>query len=200
MSYVSAFMNNNFATLMSDGQVTDEFGEIVDTKFKKIIKLNGFILGFTGNASAYKLVKRALEECEKILFIDFKLMLEICCLTFKKINEDYPEVKNSIVMMGYENRKPNMYIIESDENGVSSTDKSPELSKYSLITITPDDYKLEDRSDGKKLNDMILENINNNNEDAVAAILESQKIVNDYVSDNSKTVNKVVFSEVIKNR
>ena len=51
MSFVSAFITKDFASIMSDGQITGENKKAVQEDYKKIIKVNNFLIGFTGNST-----------------------------------------------------------------------------------------------------------------------------------------------------
>lgn len=68
---------------------------------------------------------------------------------------------------------------------------------YRLITLCPFDYKLEDGSEGVKF----MEKVNSLDENKLTLdrIAEIQHEVNNFVADNSDTVNKVVFSGFVIN-
>lgn len=62
----SSVITKDFASIMTDGQVTASNKKSVQEDFKKIIKINNFLIGFTGNFTApVELLKATVKEWVK---------------------------------------------------------------------------------------------------------------------------------------
>ncbi|EMW5420779.1 hypothetical protein AAFB16_002846 [Enterococcus faecalis] len=200
MSFVSAFITKDFASIMSDGQVTGDNRESIQEDYKKIIKVNNFLIGFTGNGVApVELIKAGIKATseaigKEALNIDLLIMLIKECLS-KYVEHINAEI--NIVLIGFNKKTPVIATFTLKQSKIHEERIEFRENLYRLITLCPFDYRLEDGSEGirfiEKLNGIEESEIN------LAKITEMQREMNDFVADNSITVNKYVFSEYLRN-
>lgn len=200
MSFVSVFITKEFASVMSDGQVTGDNKESIQDDYKKIIKVNNFLIGFTGNGTApIELIKTAIKETSEImgqavLNKDFLLMLIRECLNKY---EEHTDVKTNVVLVGFNEGIPVASTITLEHSEIHEEKVELRGNIYRLITLCPFDYRLEDGSEGVEFMEKV--NALGENKLTLDRVIEIQREVNDFVADNSDTVNKVVFSEFVIN-
>lgn len=201
MSFVSVFITKDFASIMSDGQITDDNKESVQEDYKKIIKVQDFLIGFTGNSiGPVELIKAAIDETVKTIIgnaIFHKVvLLKLIKLYLNKYCQT-PALKLNIVLAGFDRGEAFINTITIENSEVNESNILLENNSYQLLTLVPFDYKLENGSEGIEFMDKV--NLLSKDEITLDKIIEIQKEVNDYVSDNSDTVNKHTFSEFVLN-
>lgn len=200
MSFVSAFITKDFASIMSDGQVTGDNKESIQEDYKKIIKVNNSLIGFTGNGTApIEFMKAAIKEVSTIMGLEV-LTKEILQLLIRECLNKYKEnsiAKTNIVLIGFNEGAPFINTINLNNSEIYEEKIESKECINRLVTLCPFDYKLEDGSEGVKFMEKV--NTIDENELNLDRIIEIQREVNDFVADNSETVNKVVFSEFVIN-
>lgn len=200
MSFVSAFITKDFASIMSDGQVTGENKKTVQEDYKKIIKVNNFLIGFTGNSTGpVDLIKKAIGVTTSSTEMPI-LSNEIFLLLIKELLNKYRKIRHAkihVVIIGFNEGKPSINTISLDNSEIYEQKDELEDNGYRLITLCPSDYRLENKSEGNKFIEQI-EALNGANI-TLNTIKKIQNDINDFVADNSDTVNKHIFSEYVKN-
>lgn len=200
MSFVSTFITKDFASIMSDGQVTASNKKSVQEDFKKIIKINNFLIGFTGNSTApVELIKTTVKVAinnfgETFLSKELLLALVKECLTKYR---EHQIAKINIVLVGFSDGKPFIVTIQLDNKIIYEDNIEVKKDEYQLVTLCPFDYRLENGSERNNFLDQVKEL--DGKEITLDKITKMQSEMNDFVSDNSDTVNKRVFLEYIKN-
>lgn len=200
MSFVSAFITKDFASIMSDGQITGENKKAVQEDYKKIIKVNNFLIGFTGNSTGpVDLIKKAVGETDSSTEMPF-LSKEILLLLIKELLNKYRKIRHAkihVVVIGFNEGEPSFNTISLDNSEIYEQKDELEDNGYRLITLYPSDYRLENKSEGNKFIEKI-EALNGENI-TLYTIKKIQNDINNFVADNSNTANKHIFSEYVKN-
>ncbi|MBP1046765.1 hypothetical protein I6N96_10855 [Enterococcus sp. BWM-S5] len=200
MSFVSAFISKDFASIMSDGQVTGNNKRAVQEDYKKIIKVNNFLVGFTGNGTApIELIKAAIKETGVVIGLGI-LNKELLLTLIEKCLDKYRQhamARINIVLVGFNKGTPFINTFSLDNSEIFQEKFELAESKYRLITLCPFDYKLENGSEGFIFMEKV--DVLDEKEMNLDKIIKFQHEMNDFVADNSDTVNKHVFSEYVKN-
>lgn len=199
MSFVSAFITSDFASITSDGKVTGANKETVQEDYKKIIKVNSFLIGFTGNSTApVELIKAAIKETSNVMGqekLNHALILNIIIKCLDKYTNN-AAIKTNIILVGFDNGTPVINTINL--NQLEVTEESFEFQeRFRLITLCPFDYRLENGSEVAKFIEMVR--LLDRSEINLTKIIEIQREINNFVADNSDTVNKCTFTEYLKN-
>ena len=192
MSFVSVYAMENFVNVVSDGQVTDPTGKITNKNYKKFVKIGQQqFLAFAGNQGlaeqavkivpfkneGYPLSVLAQDLHKQVLTIpvdDASILLAVGGLN----------VKNEIEVISFSNR--------SDQKNYFNP-KGDEIA-YTFLTNTKNN--ISDEISETKLKQFLSETGYNTSSKAFRA----QKKLNDFISDNDSTVNKVTFELNIKKR
>lgn len=206
MSFVSAFINNDFASIMSDGRVISDnkkvggHASVVEEDFKKVIKINNFLIGFTGNAVNVEFIIAAVKETINVYgeaFMGKELLLSVIKLSISKYKE-HSDANVNVVLIGFSDEKPCAYTIKLLNKVIHDCKVDLFGKSYQLITLCPFDYRLADGSEGvdfiKKIQDVGETPIK------IDEVIEMQSEMNRFVSDNSDSVNKIVFCESVINK
>ena len=201
MSYISAFINREFGTMMSDGQIDGLNGELVESDSPKIINYNDFLIGITGNQTIFESLNYLLsstdEDSEELLRgqpdIDFILnAVDVC---FKQSIENTYDTDIKALIIGFLNTEPIMYLIQYSLDSTSIEKKVPKEKEYEAAVISSVDMSLNNIL----FNQKIVAELKANPKNTIPKILESQKYLNHVITKTTDIVNEVVYSDLIKN-
>jgi hypothetical protein len=191
MSYVNMAVNEDFISIISDGQVTkDDKVNVIKDDFKKIFKSQNFVVGITGN---YDTAVELFSELERS-FYNFNAAVGIVVAIMNKYHGKRDEygvvIKNHICIAGYPKGKLKAIVFHDTPGETYFKSVQSPLD----VSLDPEDIDFDPGQFFKKnviLKEngaFILENIQN-----------AQKLTLLKVAAQSKTVNNHIFQEVLYN-
>ncbi|MDG6111054.1 hypothetical protein NF715_05980 [Lactococcus formosensis] len=187
MSFLNLALTKDFISVLSDGQITEN-EQAIRTYFKKFyVSPNGFLVGVTG---FHKITEEILVQFHyqpHLTPLEAQGFLLSALLRYKdKRSTLTKKVAYNAVIAFFDNGQPQARTYHIEDGMLSTKD----YTGSSLISFPPDDIDF----DPNKLISTHLKN----GQSLLPTIQLLQRNVLYRIAENSKTVNKTVFQEVIK--
>lgn len=184
MSIVSVLATTKYISVMTDGRITGDDGNVSNELYRKVEKLNeNTFIAFTGRC---ELFEELLWSCNTS---DFNNYEDVTKCIYEKFMEIDTTKKLSIVIGGKdENNEIGYYFFSNFGHELTQVkpSKDNELDRVLLVNAS---FGIE------KLLDILLNNIGFNTDDKAIAI---QKIIHDYQAEYDISVNSNKYHVIIK--
>lgn len=190
MSLVSFIATKNFISYVSDGRVTDTANDIVLSEdYKKVHKLNNnVIIGIVGNYNASKII---LENLNAFKIED----AEICAKSMFEMLGKGKVKTDMVISIGGIDAKGEIYYTGFHANSQELLEIRPIFNEIRFGTTL--NSTQEDLNPNQIITNMINLRVNDYKSFNSNVAFEIQRDLNITIAEKDKSVNKVLFQEVI---
>lgn len=185
MSYVNLYLGDNFASVVSDTQITKSDGTVSEKEMKKFLVTDQKVLiATTGNADVAKILFGFLEEHKGLHFSEVRMQVAAFLEQLQGVtDEEGGKISQKVIVAGFENGTCTAvaFIVDSY--------KALQVIKYGpgdVIHLTPEDYSFD-----------IAEYFNRLKTDKLSDLVAHQEKALLRVSRHSQQVNNKINKEVM---
>lgn len=199
MSFVSVVATEKFVTIMSDGRVVNmDTGDLVEENFQKYVKVNEkAFVAFSGTKDTGEIIARkiaeSIHEGEEFVKIHQILVMTIEGMR-ELITDDRPV---SIVFGGF-NSKGEAEVLSYASKSKQSLHYKPKGDEFATIFLTGARSSLTQEEIYNVFEGFMKDTIQGDSNPSPTLIIQSQKLMNNYIADRDDTVNKTTFRLVLK--